>query len=153
MKNLLTLLLLLTGMAVSTSCSDDKEDTTPTPAPLTLSGTLTGAQEVPAVTSSGTGAVTGTYDKTTKVLTYSVAYAGITPTVGHFHIGGPGVKGDVTVPFGFNNSTKDGYVSPITGAATLSMDQETALLANKFYANLHTAANPGGEIRADVTVK
>lgn len=105
------------------------------------------------MTTSATGNLTGTYDKATKVLNYSVTFSGLTPTIGHFHIGAPGVKGPISLTFAFNNATKDGFVSPITGTATLASDQADALLGNAFYANLHTVANPGGEIRADATAK
>lgn len=152
MKSFFPSLMLLAGLFTATACSKT-DSSTPVPAPLTVSGTLTGSQEVPAVTSAGTGTLTGTYDQATKVLNYSVTYSGITPTIGHFHIGAPGVKGPVSLPFAFNNATKDGFVSPITGTATLTSDQADALLGNAFYANLHTVANPGGEIRADATAK
>ncbi|PJJ58890.1 CHRD domain-containing protein [Hymenobacter chitinivorans] len=153
MKQFLYSLVLLAGLVSATACSKDDDDTAAAPAPLTVSGTLSGAQEVPAVTSSGTGTVSGTYNKTTKELKYTVTFSGITPTVGHFHIGAPGTTGPVTLPFGFNNSTNNGFVSPITGTVTLSNEQAAALLENKLYANLHSAAAPSGEIRADVTAK
>jgi hypothetical protein len=152
MKHFFSSLLLLVGLVAASSCSKD-EETTAAPAPMAVSGSLTGAQEVPAVTTSATGTLSGTYDKTSKELKYSVAYAGLTPTIGHFHIGAPGVKGAVTLTFPFNNSTKDGFVSPITGTATLTEEQATALLNNSLYANLHTVANAGGEIRAAAIVK
>jgi hypothetical protein len=153
MKKILSLLVMLTGMMAATACSDKADDSAPVTAPMTVSGSLTGSQEVPAVTTSATGTLTGTYDRSTKVLNYSITFSGLTPTIGHFHIGAPGAMGPVTLPFAFNNSAKTGFVSPITGSATLTSDQVTALLGNMLYANLHTTANNGGEIRADVTVK
>ncbi|GAC1375316.1 MAG: CHRD domain-containing protein [Hymenobacter sp.] len=144
----------MAGLVTATACS--KKETaapTPVPAPLTVSGSLTGRQEVPAVPTSATGTLTGTYDKTTMVLKYAVTYSGITPTIGHFHIGAPGVKGPVSLAFKYNDAAGTGFVSPITGTETLTSDQATALLGNAFYANLHSAANPGGEIRADLTAK
>ena len=122
-------------------------------APLTVSGMLTGSQEVPAVATSATGNVTGTYDPISMELKYSVTFAGLKPTIAHFHIGGAGVKGPVFLGFKYNDAAGTGFVSPITGTATLTTDQATALLSNAVYANLHSAANPGGEIRADMTAK
>ena len=44
-------------------------------------------------------------------------------------------------------------MSPIEGSATLTASQVFDLRAGLWYANLHTAANPGGEIRGQVLVK
>ncbi|TGE23312.1 CHRD domain-containing protein [Hymenobacter metallicola] len=153
MKKLVFALFLTMGSVAAISCSDDKEETAAPVTPLTVTGTLTGAQEVPAVTSSATGTVSGTYNKETKVFQYTVTFSGLTPTAGHFHIGAPGSTGPVSIPLLFNNSTANGFVSPITGSATLTDAQATALLGNSLYANLHTAAFPSGEIRANVTAK
>ena len=40
--------------------------------------------------------------------------------------------------------------SPISGTATLTDAQAADLEAGKFYFNIHTAANPGGEVRGQV---
>jgi hypothetical protein len=40
--------------------------------------------------------------------------------------------------------------SPVKGSATLSEAQAADLMAGKYYFNVHTAANPGGEIRGQV---
>jgi hypothetical protein len=40
--------------------------------------------------------------------------------------------------------------SPIKGSAALSPAQVADVLAGKWYVNLHTAANPGGEVRGQV---
>jgi hypothetical protein len=41
--------------------------------------------------------------------------------------------------------------SPVSGMATLTAAQIAALKAGKTYANVHTAKNPGGEIRGQIT--
>ena len=43
--------------------------------------------------------------------------------------------------------------SPITGTATLTDAQVADLEAGKYYVNIHTAANRGGEIRGQLTKK
>jgi len=117
---------------------------------MSMKNQLTGAQEVPAVTTGGTGTVETTFDKSTNVLTWTVTYAGLSGplTAGHFHGPAlPGVNAGVVVPF-----TGD-LASPIRGKATLTSAQSADLTAGRWYANLHTAKNPGGEIRGQVTGK
>jgi hypothetical protein len=143
MKSLL--LAALAALTFTTACK--KDDNSPAPAPMQVTGTFSGANEVPAVTTSATGNVSATYNKSTKTLNYTVTYSGLTPTAGHFHIGAPGVAGPVVITFPYL------AYSPITGSTLLTQLQEDALLAGNMYANLHTAANTGGEIRANVVAK
>jgi hypothetical protein len=143
MKSLL--LAALAALTLTTACK--KDDDTPAPAPMQVTGTFSGANEVPAVTTSATGNVSATYTKSTKTLNYTVTYSGLTPTAGHFHIGAPGVAGPVVITFPYL------AYSPITGSTLLTQLQEDALLAGNMYANLHTTANPSGEIRANVVAK
>ncbi len=114
-----------------------------------VSAKLSGANEVPANTSAGTGTLEGTLDKKTNVLTWTVTYSGLTGPVrmGHFH--GPAAAGaNAGVALGFTGSVE----SPIKGSATLTPAQVADLTAGKWYVNLHTAANPGGEVRGQVAV-
>jgi hypothetical protein len=86
-------------------------------------------------------------DKQSSVLTWTLTYAGLTGPVkaGHFH--GPALAGaNSGVALGFTGSVE----SPIKGSATLTAAQVDDLIAGKWYANLHTAANPGGELRGQV---
>ena len=117
---------------------------------MSMKNQLTGAQEVPPVTTGGTGNVDTTFDKSTNVLTWTVTYAGLSGpvTAGHFH--GPaaaGANAGVAVPFTGDLS------SPIRGKATLTAAQVADLTAGRWYVNLHTAKHPGGEIRGQVTGK
>ena len=115
---------------------------------MSMKNQLTGAQEVPAVTTGGSGTVDTTFDKATNVLTWTVTYSGLSGpvTAGHFHGPAmPGANAGVAVPF-----TGD-MASPIRGKATLTAAQAADLTAGRYYANLHTAKNPGGEIRGQVT--
>lgn len=107
--------------------------------------TLTGAKELPPVTSSATGRMEGTYNKDTKVLSYSITYSGLTPTAGHFHSANSWETGPVIFTF-------PSLTSPITGTWTLKQTEENKLFSGSLYANLHTAANKGGEIRGQVNM-
>lgn len=114
---------------------------------VALSAKLSGANEVPANTSTGSGTLEATLDTQSNVLTWTVTYSGLTGAVkaGHFH--GPAAAGaNAGVALGFTG----GVESPIKGSATLTATQAADLLAGKWYVNLHTAANPGGEVRGQV---
>ena len=113
---------------------------------IKLTAELKGSNEVPPNTSSGSGKAEATFDTDSKVLTYAVTYSGLTgPAVGaHFHgPSEPGKNAGIVLPFKTPQS-------PIEGTATLSDAQIGDLLAGKWYANIHTAANPGGELRGNL---
>jgi CHRD domain len=117
---------------------------------VNLSAKLSGASEVPANTSTGSGTVQATLDKQTRVLSWTVNYAGLSGPVkaGHFH--GPAAAGaNAGVAQGFSGPLE----SPIRGSATLTEAQAADVLAGKWYVNLHTAANPGGEVRGQLTAQ
>ncbi len=116
---------------------------------VTLSSQLGGSSEVPPAATGGTGMVEATLNKDTNVLTWKVTFSGLTgpATAAHFH--GPaaaGANAGVVVPF-------TGTTSPMEGQATLTAAQAADLLAGKWYANVHTAANKGGEIRGQMMPK
>ena len=108
---------------------------------------LDGASEVPPNTTKGTGSLTATYDTTTKKLTWTVTYSGLTgPAVAaHFHgPAGPGKEAPVEVPVTVGPS-------PLQGSATLTPSQEKDFLDGNIYFNIHTQANPKGELRGQVS--
>ena len=113
---------------------------------VTFKGTMSGASEVPAKTTDGKGTASATLDTATKLLTYDVEYAGLSGPATAAHLHGPaeaGANAGVVLPFA-------APASPIKGTATLTDAQVTDLMAGKWYANVHTAANPGGEIRGQL---
>ena len=114
---------------------------------LNLGATLSGAAEVPPNASAGMGQLQAEFDKASKTLRYTLRYSGLSGPVkaGHFH--GPAEAGkNAGVALGINNAGE----SPVQGSAVLTADQAADLLAGKWYVNLHTAANPGGEVRGQV---
>ena len=97
---------------------------------------------------AATGNASVSYDTASKQVTWRITYAGLsgTPTAAHFHgPAQPGANAGVAVPIP-NVST-----SPIQGSATLTDAQAADLVAGRYYINIHTAANPPGEIRGQVT--
>jgi hypothetical protein len=111
-----------------------------------LKADLKGSNEVPPNSSPASGTAEATLDTGTKVLTWVVTFKDLTgPAVGaHFHgPSEPGKNAGIVVPF---KTTQ----SPIEGTATLTDTQISDLLAGKWYANIHTAANPGGELRGNM---
>lgn len=113
-----------------------------------MKATLDGKAEVPPNTSAGKGTADIDYDPATKKLSWKLTYSGLSgpATAAHFH--GPaeaGKNAGVAVPI------KDATSSPAEGSATLTDAQAADLVAGKYYVNVHTAANPGGEIRGQVT--
>ena len=117
-------------------------------ATVQFKATLDGASEVPASTSTGYGDLLATLDTATKSLSYTLTFGGLSGPVGAAHFHGPaaaGANAGVALPIGAK-----GPSNPVTGTATLTDAQIADLEAGKWYANVHTAANPGGEIRGQV---
>lgn len=117
--------------------------------PINLKASLSGAQENPPVASAGTGTGTMTYDPASKRLTWSLTWSNLSGPAGAAHFHGPaapGANAGVVVPIG-----GAGMTSPVSGQATLTDAQAADLLAGRWYMNIHTAANAGGEIRGQVT--
>ncbi len=112
-----------------------------------LIASLNGASEVPSNSTAGTGSLTATYDTTTKKLAWTVTYSGLTgdAVAAHFHgPASPGQDAPVEVPLNVGPS-------PLQGSAILTPAQEKDLLDGDIYINIHTQANPKGEIRGQVS--
>ena len=144
---LLRAALLATTLALG-ACSMTPMASSPTPMMATQNfrATLSSAAEVPANASAGTGALEATFDKGTSVLRWKVTYAGLSgpATMAHFHGPAmPGANAGVAVPFTSAASASE-------GSAVLTPAQIADLMAGKWYVNVHTAQNPGGEIRGQV---
>ena len=112
---------------------------------------LTGAQSVPAVDTTGSGTAELTYDPATRVVTWNITFSGLTgpATMAHFHGPAPAGK-NAGVKVWISQKGNMDVTSPISGQATLSADDAQMFEAGNMYINVHTKANPGGEIRGQV---
>lgn len=121
-----------------------------------FSGVLRGSNEVPAVTTNGAGAAYVFINEAETEVKYAVSYTGLSGPIiaGHIHVGATGVNGPIMLPLDIGPSTMFGTLTqadfqassaaPNWGAAL------TAIRQGKAYVNLHTAAHPGGEVRAQL---
>ena len=106
---------------------------------------LSGDQEVPAVTTTakGSGTVMIGDDMSVKG---SITTTGVAGTAAHIHMAAAGKNGPVIVPM-----TKSGDAGwTFAPDAKLNADQMKAFKAGDLYINVHSAANPNGEIRGQL---
>lgn len=111
---------------------------------------LRAANEVPPNASRGSGSVDAVFNKDNNLLRWKVSYTGLTGPAKAAHFHGPaaiGANAGVAVPW------PNPIHSPMEGSATLTAAQAADLLAGRWYANIHTAANPGGEVRGQMTMR
>ena len=106
---------------------------------------LSGAEEVPPVTTSAAGNATVNI-KPDRSVTATVIVSGMTATASHIHEAAMGANGPVIVPF---TKTGDNTFAAAEGAK-LTEAQYESYKAGKLYVNVHSAKNPGGEIRAQL---
>jgi len=119
-------------------------------------GPLTGAQENPAVATTATGQGTVVISADGSTITYIVTYSGLSGTVNaaHIHTGASGSNGGVILPLVAGASPMTGTLTAAnftaSGSVTTFAQAVAAIRAGTTYFNLHTTANPGGEIRGQI---
>lgn len=114
--------------------------------PISIS--LTGAAEVPPVTTEATGMVNISV-LPNRTVSGSIDTKGMVPTMAHIHEGAVGMNGPSIITL----IKKDDKVFTVPADAKLSEDQYTSYLAGKLYVNVHSQAFPNGEIRAQLPGK
>lgn len=124
-----------------------------TRAHLLLTARLGGDQEIPAVTTNAQGVASFMLNETRDTLFVQAAFSGLSGpiTVAHVHEGGVGVAGPVVIsllPF-VRGSRMSGY---LTGA-DIAQPKLAKFLKSQYYINVHTAANPTGEIRGQIRLE
>lgn len=121
------------------------EESATKPSGFMQSVALTGANEVPPVSTSATGSGTVTVNPDHTV-TAEITVTGMQATASHIHMGAAGANGPVIVPF---TKTGDNKFSAPAGAK-LTDEQYAAFKAGNTYVNVHSDAHKGGEIRAQL---
>jgi len=106
--------------------------------------TLSGANEVPPVATSASGTADITIAADGGV-TGTIVTSGMAPTMAHIHLAAAGTNGPVIVPM-----VQSGDTFAFPAGSKLTDAQMAAYKAGNLYVNVHSAKNPGGEIRAQL---
>lgn len=131
------------SLMLLTACGSDKAE-----------ATLSGSEEVPAVTTSATGTVTAELDGDELQVdgTFSGLSSDLAPVAGsaaHVHKAAKGANGGIL--FNLNvTPNSDNRSGSFSATATLSEADQDAFRDGQLYVNIHTTNNPGGELRAQL---
>ena len=132
-----------------------------------LKASLDGAQEVPAVSTTGTGSLELRIDEEAATIEYELSYEnleGTTTAASHIHLGQPSVNGGVSVflcggggkpACPATSGSVSGVITPadVIGPSGQGIapgefgEVVNALRERLMYVNVHTNKHPGGEIR------
>lgn len=110
---------------------------------------VSAAEVFPRTNSAATGTGQLTFNLVTGAVSGGVTLTGITATVAHIHNAIAGTNGPVIVDFVQSGSDPNRW--NVEDGGVLTTEQVSALLAGQLYVNVHSAANPGGEIRGQIT--
>lgn len=163
MKRLVILgaVAVLTLGAIGTVAADDDHNKS-----RDVKAVLSGYNEVPSISTAGTGKLRLKIDGSNTTATYTLTFSGLEGAVtgAHLHLGKPGVAGGVIINLcpttcvspvssTFNATNVVPTVSPAQGIAGPADWAEVlkAIRAGAVYANVHTTAFPAGEIRGQLS--
>jgi hypothetical protein len=111
---------------------------------------MDGSQETPSVITTATGTGAFVLNAAGTALSYTITVNGLAVNAGHFHNGAAGVAAGVVKNLTFINNTATGVWSATDPTQPLTDSLLSELLRGRLYVNVHTTANPGGEIRGQV---
>jgi hypothetical protein len=130
-----------------------------------LTAVLSGANETPGVLTGANGTAEVFVNLATQAVTYEIDVFNLPSgaTGGHFHVGGAGLAGPVVVDLAPQANISNDFTLRGTASATalrVRADQGIrswedfiqSLVGGQVYVNIHSAVNPGGEIRGQLTV-
>jgi hypothetical protein len=154
------ILISLGGALAIAACNDDDDDLT-NPVEEEFTVALNGGNERPnPVTTDATGTADLSFTGAGPIA-YNISVGGLSGAATAAHIHGPAdisQTADPIVTFTNLSTSPNGQLVSgsitTTGVATISLDSLKRLLRNgKAYINVHTAANPNGEIRGQVVAQ
>ena len=114
-----------------------------------LRAELTASAEVPPNASPARGSAEVSLDTATRQLTWRVSFADLTAPMTAMHFHGPAAptaNAGVVIPI----PASPAQATIVNGSATISEQQMADIIAGRYYINVHTPNNPGGEIRGQV---
>jgi CHRD domain len=117
-------------------------------ASTTFKADLKPSSEVPPNTTTGSGSATVTLDG--NKVTWDVTFSGLSGPATAAHIHGPAPAGKNAGVLVWLSTKGKPATSPLKGSAKLTAAQVTDLMNGQCYVNVHTAKNPGGEIRGQL---
>lgn len=134
------------------SCEKDDDDDNPNQdRTYTVTGNASGSQVVPVVSTSASATLVGTYVSAINTLNYTITWTGLTGAATAIHLHGPASAGVEAGVIHTLNLSSNGVSGASNGTLILADSTEAHLLSGKLYYNIHTAVNPDGEIRGQVT--
>jgi len=109
---------------------------------------LSGANEIPAVTTTASGTGVLALNPTTGQIRGFVRTTGLSATAAHIHEAAAGAAGPVIILLTQTAAGSGLWVVP--AAQILTAGQIASFNSGNLYFNIHSAANPGGEIRSQI---
>lgn len=145
----LSFLALVAGVLLAAGCSGGSDDDD---IDFILRGNFSGSNEIPANTTGGTGTskITVNNDGSMRVQVNATGLTG-EATGAHIHVGMPSTNGSIVT-----NLLLDGTGTIVNAGGVLTIDRTfpstpVGLGDGTHYVNVHTNANPGGELRANLS--
>ena len=118
---------------------------------LQMTARLSGSNEVPAVMTDAQGVGIFTLDSRKNTLSIDVSVAGLSGDITGIHVHEGAVGNNGGVVYNLTNSVSGNRVRAVLRG--LTSDEVSKFLSGAFYLNVHTAANPGGEIRGQILLE
>jgi len=120
-----------------------------------VTANLSALKQIPAITTLPNAKGTGTFtlNDAKDQLTYSISASGLSGsiTAAHIHLGSSSANGLPVKTLTFSGTTAAGVWAKNDATDPFADSLFKKLIAGELYVNIHTAANPGGEIRGQIS--